>query len=119
MCTIYRAVDAVPLVIDIRPYGVEEALPLSVLRPAIESIEYRLPRSERVREIPPRHAGAAPPQDRFEEISIVLRWPARAATRNQEELNLRPLPVVQVTSNHPGRAMEHASISMEKFVAPN
>src|ERR1700744_1434509 len=83
MRTIDRAVEAVPFVVAVRLQRQEQTIPFSGLGPAIKPVEDGLPWTELRREVAPRHAGAAPPQHRFEEAAIIVAWPTRSAFRAQ------------------------------------
>jgi hypothetical protein len=77
--SVNRAVEAMPLVIAIRLKRQKQALPLTSLRPSVETIENGLPRSEVRWEISPWDACAAPPQHRFDESPIIIGWSAGSA----------------------------------------
>ena len=92
MGAVDRAVDAVPLVIDVRPKRVEESLPFPILRPAVEPVESRLPWTKIGGKISPRHARTTPPKDRFDEVSVIVWWTTGTTFARQKGFDLRPLP---------------------------
>jgi hypothetical protein len=102
MGAIDRAVQALPLVINIRLQCLEQPLPLALLGPAIEPIEHRLPGTKPLWQLSPRHAGSTPPHNRFDEISVVSRWAASSSLARQEALHLSPLPVVHLNTQRHG-----------------
>src|SRR5271165_1827059 len=63
-----------PFVVDIRLQGTKQAVPLAVLRPAVEPIEHRLPGAELLGQVSPRRAGSPPPEHSLDEVSVI---PAR------------------------------------------
>jgi hypothetical protein len=97
-----RAVDAVPFIVAIGLQCMEQSAPPPGLRPAVESIEHGFPGPEVARQISPRDSRPAPPQDRLDEVAIVLRRPACSALRREHRFDLRPLPLIELTSNHRG-----------------
>jgi hypothetical protein len=112
------AVQAVPFVVDIRLQRRKQRIPLASLGPAIESIEYRLAGSEAFRQVTPRHPGTSPPKHRLDEVAVVLAPPSGAALCLQNGRDLRPLPLVELRSDHRGPAIEHTGPAMDKFPAP-
>src|SRR6516162_7264511 len=105
---------------SIRPLvQARQLVPLASLGPTVESIEYRLPRPEAFRQVTPRHPGTSPPKHRLDEATVVLAAPAGAPLPFQNDRDLRPLPLVELRSNHRGSAMEHTGLAMDKFSAPS
>jgi hypothetical protein len=102
-----RGVHAVPLVVDVAPKRLEQALPLALLRPPVEAIEHCLPRPELVRQVAPRHPRPAPPKHRLDESAVVPPWTPTATLSLDNRRHLGPLPLVQLRSNHRGLPMEH------------
>jgi len=86
--SINRAVKAMPLVVAVGLKRQEQALPLASFRPAIEAVEHGLPWSEVRWKITPRNACATPPQDRFDESTIIVCRPASPAFRLQKQVDL-------------------------------
>jgi len=96
-----RAIEAVPFVVRIRPQGFEQSVPSAGLGPPIEAIEHGLPWTEMVGKIPPRYAGTPPPEHRLDEVAIISSRTTCSSLRPQNRSDLRPLPLVELTSNHP------------------
>ena len=86
--SVYRAVEAMPLVVAVGLKCQEQAFPLAGFRPAVEAVEHGLPRTEVRWKIPPRNACAAPPQYRFDESTIIVCRPASSAFRLQKQVEL-------------------------------
>jgi len=95
-----RAVDAVPFVVTIGLQRMKQTTPPAALRPPVESIEHGFPRPEVTRQISPWDSRPAPPQDRFDKVAIVLRRTACSSLRREHRFDLRPLPLIELTSNH-------------------
>ena len=95
MNSVDRAVDALPLVVDITLEEPQQTVPFSILGPAIETIENRFPRPKFAWQVPPRHPSPVPPQHRADEAPIIFPGPTSASIAIKEHLNLRPLAVIQ------------------------
>ena len=100
MSAVDRAVDAVPFIVAIGLQRMEQSAPPAGLRPPVESIEHGLPGPEVTRQISPWDSRPAPPQDRLDEVAIVLRRPACSRRSRQHRFDLRPLSLSELTSNH-------------------
>src|SRR5271166_1130297 len=93
-----------PFVVDIRLQGTKQAVPLAVLRPAVEPIEHRLPGAELLGQVSPRRAGSPPPEHSLDEVSVIPARLPDPVVLHQERSNLRPLRVIELqTYAHPSR----------------
>lgn len=102
MRSVHSAVDAVPFVVGTDAYRLEEPLPAPLLRPSIEAIEHCLPRAELSRQVSPGNTRSSPPQDSFDEATIVVTGPTCTSLGRDNGLNLLPLQIGQLTSDrHP------------------
>ena len=95
-----RAVDTVPFVVAIRLQSVKQTTPLARLRPPVESIGHGFPGPEVTWKVSPWDSRPTPPQDRLDEVAIVLRRPACSSLCREHGFDLRPLPIIELKSNH-------------------
>src|SRR5204863_9387357 len=112
MGTIDRAVEAVPLIVAIRLERLEQPQPLPPLRPPVKPVEHRFPRTELTRQIAPRYARTAPPQDRLDEVAIVASPAPGSSLGLQHRFDLLPLLISQLCTSHRIQ-MEHTLAAME------
>jgi len=94
--SIDRAVEAVPLVIDVGLQGTKQPSPLAALGPPIEPIEHGFPWPKLFGQVSPRSSGPPPPQHRFDEVAVVVAPLADRIIGYQERMNPRPLLVAQL-----------------------
>jgi hypothetical protein len=98
MHAIDRAVDALPLFVDVGFQRVKQALPLAAFRPTIEAIEHGFPWPERLWQVSPWNARPPPPQHSFYESPIVAPMTPSPTIANKERFDLPPLRIVQLKS---------------------
>src|SRR5262249_18589804 len=96
MCSVDRAVKAMPFGLDVGLQRGKQPAPLAVPRPAVEAIEHGLPWPELFGQIPPRRSGAPPPKHGIDEVPVVVTRFADLVVGCQECLDLRPLLVTQL-----------------------
>jgi len=118
MCSVDRAVDAVPLIVPVCLQCLKQSGPRALLRPPIKPVEHRLLWPKLRWEISPWNARPPPPQDGFHELPIVISPATWAPLVSQDRSELRPLPVVQLESNH-RLPMEHRRHPMESNFPPS
>src|ERR1700730_5886883 len=112
-----RAVEAMPFVVDVGPQDTEHPFPLALLRPAIEPIEHRLPRSELGGQVPPRCSRPPPPKHGLDKVSVILTGLAGRVVRLQERLDLRPLLVRELQAHAHSSPLEPKTRPMANFPA--
>lgn len=95
MRTTNGAVQRMPLVVYIRLKRGKKPVPLALLRPAIEPIEYGFPRAEFNWQVTPRDPRPPPPKHCLNEVAIVQWRPAGPSLGRQYRRNLRPLAIVE------------------------
>ena len=95
MHSIRRAVEALPLVINICFQMMKQSFPLFCLGPTIETVEHGLPWTKFLGKVAPRDAGSTPPQYSFQEIAVITTMAAGTGIVRQKRGNFIPLPVIK------------------------
>jgi hypothetical protein len=100
VCANDGAIDDRTDLIDLQLKGLEDQLPSALLRPIVEPVVNRLPRTEALRQVSPWHACLGPEQHGFDKEPVTQRRGRSSLLLRQGRLQASPLIVGQRVSMH-------------------